>query len=234
MGQILPFDVGAMATPTSDLNKTIADQTQKASGAVFSVGFNIYKAIMDNHLAASDWKRYERAVPRMIGDLSKSFRAYSEGRERSKGGPAGGSTIVNYDPNDTEQMMEILAMTGGYQPLRVQARWDNILAKVEVEKYYDLQRNGLLEQLYEARSGGRKAEIDDVIKSIRQFNEQLPEEARGKKITSDTAAKSIQTRERSKVAREAGISTQRTNVPIDRAIDKLYPEATIDVRRAPR
>jgi len=231
MGQLSPVDIGAMMTPTQDLNKTISDQTQKASGAVFSVGFNIYKAIMDQHNEWSDWKRWERAVPRMIGDVSKSWRAYSEGRERSKGGPAGGSTIVNYDPNDTEQMMEILAMSAGYQPLRVQARWDNILAKVEVEKFYDLQRDTLLEQLYEARSGHRKEEIDDVVKSIRQFNEQLPEEARGKKITSDTATKSIQTRERAKVSREAGVPTQKANVPISRAIDKLYPESTVDVRK---
>jgi hypothetical protein len=231
LGMVAPFDVGKFATPVADQDRTIAEQTQKASGAVFSVAFNIYKAIMDSKLDKTDFKRWERAVPRQLADMSRSWRAYSEGRERSKGGPAGGSTIIPYDPRDTEQMMEILALAGGYQPLRLQARWDQIMAKVEVEKFYDFQRNGLLSQLYEARSGGRQPEIQKVIESIKEFNQGLPDFARGKTITSDTATKSLQAKERGRQAREAGVPTQRTNVPISREIDRLFPESTVDVRR---
>jgi hypothetical protein len=198
---------------------------------VFSVGFNMYKAIMDNHLSMTDPKRWERAVPRELGALSKMFRAYSEERERSKGGPAGGSTIVRYDRNDTEQMMEVLALGAGYQPLRVQARWDNILAKVEVEKYFDMQRNALLEQLHEAVSSKNPKTREDVVQSIRDFNKELPEWARGKAISSDTARRSVETRERGRISRESGVPTQKSNVPIAREIDKLFPESTIDVRK---
>lgn len=231
LGMIAPFDIGKFATPSADQDRVIAEQAQKASGAVFSVGFNIYKSIMDNKLPMSDFKRWERSVPRQLGDMSRMWRTYSEGRERSKGGPAGGSTIVPFDPRDTEEMMEILAMGMGYQPLRTQARWDSIMAKVEVEKFYDLQRNGLLNQLFEARSGKHEPEIQKVIQSIKEFNQGLPEEARGKAITSDTAHKSLQAKERGRVAREAGVPTQRTNVPISREIDRLFPESTVDVRR---
>ena len=127
--------------------------------------------------------------------------------------------------------MEVLAMTGGYQPLRLQARWDQIMAKAEVEKFYDLQRNGLLNQLFEARGSGRPQERERVIQAIKDFNQGLPEWARGASITGESAQKSLQARERARQGREAGVPTQRTKVPISREIDRLFPEATIDVRR---
>ena len=96
MGNIGLVDAGKIIQMlfgnTNDLNKNIAEQTQKASGAVFSVGFNMLRAAADNNLPLSDWKRWERAMPRMLGDLSQSWRTYSEGRERIHGGPAGGTT----------------------------------------------------------------------------------------------------------------------------------------------
>lgn len=231
MGNILPFEVGKLFQDTKDDNKLIADQTQKASGAVFSVGFNIYKALMDEKNAANDFKRWENAVPRALASASRSYRAFTENRERSKGGIQSASTIINYDPRDTEQMMEALALAGGYQPLRLQAKWDSILAKIEVTKFYDLQRDGLLRQLYEARAGGIAQEMQSVQESIRRFNSELPDWARGRAITPDMAVKSMEARARERLHREAGVPTQLTNVGISRHIDTLFPEATVDVRR---
>ncbi len=232
MGNILPVEVGKLFGPVKDVNSTIADQTQKASGAVFSVGFNIYKAIMDNHLEASDPKRWERAVPRALASTSRAFRVYGEGRERNtRGGPNSGVTVAPFDPRDTEQMMEILAMAGGYQPLRVQARWDSQLAKLEIIKFYDLQRQGLMHQMFEAVSGQNKAEIASVRDSIVKYNRELPPEARGKAISGEQLSQSMVARQRAKVTTEAGLSVQRGNVPLTRAVDKLYPEATVDVRK---
>ena len=230
-GMISPFDIGKALTPSTDQDRTTVEAIQRASGAVFSVGFNIYKAAMDNSLPMSDWKRWERAVPRQLGDMSRAWRFLSEGRERNRGGPGAGSTVVPFDPRDTEQMMEIMAAAGGYQPLRLQARWDQIIAKAEIEQFYDLQRNGLLSQLAEARGGKRPEEIEKVIGAIREFNSGLPEWARGRAITSDTARKSLDARERARVYREAGVPSQRTNVPLSREIDRLFPESTVDVRR---
>lgn len=231
MGNILPVDLGKMFEPTNDLNKTEADQAQKASGAVFSVGFNLYKALMDAHMQKTDVKTWEKAMPRALADVSRNYRALSEGRERGRGGPASAATIVSYDPRDTEQMMEAFALLGGYQPLRQQAKWDQIMAKAEVESFYDFTRKGLMEQYFEARKGGNAGEITKVRDEIVQFNKTLPEYARGMVITADGLLKSMQGHERQLQARERGTSTQKSKIPIDRYVNSLFPEATIDVRR---
>lgn len=207
------------------------EQVQKASGAVFGTGFNIYKALMDKDQEWNDPKRWERAVPRALGSTSRAFRAFTEGRERSRGGPNSASTIVNFDPRDTEHMMEILAMAAGYQPLRVQAQWDRIIAQKEVDTYWNLQRNGLLAQMFEAISGAQTKEVERVRNSIMQFNKELPDFAKGKIITSDTIKKSMDMRARQKDARESGVPAQKTSRGIAEHIQRLFPESTVDVRR---
>jgi len=247
LGNILPIELGKLMMPdTGDdrQNRVIAEQAQKASGAVFSVGFNIYKAIMDNSGADTrdwndpqrllDWKRWERAVPRALGATSKSFRAFNEERERGKGGVNSAPTIAEFNPRDTEQFGEIVAMAMGYQPLRVQAKWDSIIAKVEATKFFDMQREHLLAQAFEARKGGDKKEIEDVYTSIKRYNQELPEFARGKAISSDTIKRSLEARQRSLTAKESGTPVQKSNIGISRRIDELFPEATVDVRRVPR
>lgn len=231
MGNILPVEIGKMMQPTDKLDKTIADQAEKASGAVWSVGFNLYKALMDTHMEASDPKRWERAIPRALGSASRSYRAFTEGRERGKGGPNSAPTIVSYDVRDTEQMMEALALAGGYQPLRQQAKWDSIIAKAEVTAFYDFTRKGLMEDFFEARKGKNPEEIAKVRDTIMKFNRELPDYAKGKAITGDALTKSMQTRERSLQSREMGVPMQKTNVGISKHIDVLFPETTVDVRK---
>jgi hypothetical protein len=231
LGPLLPVELGKLFDPTDDVNRTIAEQGQRASGAVFSVGFNIYKAIMDNKLAATDPKRWERAIPRELGDLTRTWRAFNEGRERSRGGVQSAPTIAEFNWRDSEQAAEMLAMATGYQPLRMQAKWDMIMAQVEVQKFYEMQQKTLFGQLFEARKGGNQAETSDVLESIRRFNRELPPIARGYTITQENATKSIQGRERELIARERGIPTQKRNVPIARHVNELFPETTVDVRR---
>lgn len=236
MGNILPFEVGKLMSPQKDVNATIAEQTQKASGAVFSVGFNAYKALQ-NQGDEEGMKRWEHAMPRALSSASRSYRAFTEGRERGKGGPNSAPTIVPFDTRDTrdtrdtEQMMEALAMAAGYQPLRVQAKWDSILAKVEVQKFYDMRREALLHQMFEATSGKIPQEIDAVRKDIIKYNQELPAFAKGKAILPETLQTSIEARQRSRISKEIGTPAQATNVGISRYVDTLFPETTVDVRR---
>jgi len=230
MGPLLGFSPGAlMSAEGRDTHREVAEQVQKASGAVFGLGFNIFYALSSEH-SWSDFKKYERAVPRALGSLSKSYRAYSEGRERGRGGPNSAPTIVPYDVRDPEQMMEVIFMGMGYQPLRQQSRWDNILAKVEVEKFYDGRRTGLLAAYDEARSGQNPAEIDKVVSSIQRFNAELPDFARGMSIDADTIRTSMENRARTRSLRELGLPTQKRKIGISQEIDRLYREGAVDVR----
>lgn len=230
-GPLSPIDFGKMIDPSADINQVLAEQGQRAAGAAFGMAFNAYKVLMDKENDWSDMKRWEKGLPRMVGALSKAYRAYSEGRERS-GKPASGSTLVNYDKRDTEQMMEVIALALGYNNLRTSSKWDEIIAQQEHVAFIDFQRDALMDQLYEAVKGRNSEEHSQVIKRIQEFNNGIRgTEDRGKVITRESAEQSIKARERERVARERGIPTQKSNIPIAREFQRLFPETTIDVQR---
>lgn len=233
-GSVLPVDLGAFTG--EDVDRAIAQQAQKASGAVFSVGFNLIRFLADNQYGYGDVKRWERIFPRALRSATQSFRALREGRERVKGGPAGGSTLLSFDTRDPMAMAEvygeIAAMAMGYQPTRKSARWENILAEIEVEKYYDVQKKMLYQQYWEAVKGQRQEEISSAINAVGDYNKSLPDFARGQKITGPMLHDSIKARAKAEQQREAGIPGKK-NIGIKQEINRLYPGGAIDVRKAP-
>lgn len=240
MSHFLPFELGKLLDPGKNQDKALAEQTQRASGAVFSVGFNLYKALQGDSGAVNgpndpkwwaEWKRWEKTIPRALKDTSHAMRAFVEGRERGKGGPESAPTIVPFDPRDTEQMSEIIGLGLGFTPRRLQEKWDSIMAKVEVQGYFDVKREALLQQMFEATSGKDPKEIESVTKDIRKFNSELPDFARGKGISFDTVQNSIRTRALQKNARESGVPFQKSNIGISQHIDALFPGTVIDVRK---
>ena len=72
--------------PTQEMcDAVIGAQAQKASGAVFGAGFNIYRALVNHKLDVEDSKRWEKAVPRALGSVMKALPGwYGRGRN----GPA--------------------------------------------------------------------------------------------------------------------------------------------------
>lgn len=227
LGHILPIDMGTLFGPERDQARAIADNTQRASGAAFGVGFNMYKALTDGALEWNDFKRWEKALPRTLASISKSWRAYDEGHERNRLG----NSVVRFDVNDPRELMEVLAMAMGYQPLRLSATWDRIIAEREAVMFWDLRRQGLMRQAYQAARSGDREQVKSVQEAIRKFNADLPQEARGKAITADALRQSFQTRARNQNLQEGGLSPQRSNNPIIREIQRLHPEAEVDVRK---
>lgn len=227
LGQISPVPVeglfGVMAA--RDQARAIAESTQRASGAVFSTGFNMYRALTDAKLDWNDMKRWERAMPRFAASASKAWRSFSEGQERDRAG----NPVIRYDVNDPRQMMEVLALGLGYQPLRLTAQWDRRFAEMEAITFWNLKREALLRQLWTARES--KEDYARVYDAVRKYNETLPPEARGKAISPETIRRSFAAKARSVRARESGIPRVKADIPIVREIQRLYPEAEVDVRR---
>lgn len=233
-GQVLPIDLLKVFSPGEDLNSTIASQAQKASGAAFSVAFNMYKAIFDHRYQWTDMKRWERAMPRALGDVSEAIRNAREGRERIRGGPGAGTTVLTYDWRDPEQAMELVARALGYNTVRSSVKWDMTLTQMEAKAYWDMQRKGYLGSLDEAVGGGRKSEIEKAQAAIVEFNKHArkvgrPEQA----ISAETMEKSLTQRGIVKQKTEANIPLAGKDIPMYREIQRLYPGATIDVRRPP-
>ena len=229
LGQISPVDFGQLGGPagTANSEKVIAQQTQRASGAAFGVPFAIYKALTDGQLAWNDFKRWQSAMPRELGALTKSYRAFSEGQERNRAGNA----VVRFDVSDPQQMMEVLGMAAGFNSTRLSAQWDLIVAQREAIQYWDLRKQGLMRQAWAARKSGDKESWGQVLGAIRKFNTDLPKEARLKAITADMLRGSFTARARAGNAQESGVPTHRSDIPIVQEIQRLYPEAQVDVRR---
>jgi hypothetical protein len=131
--------------------------------------------------------------------------------------------VVKFDPADTEQMMEVLARAAGFQPRRLTEEWGRIQAVSEAAAFWDLRRQGLMRQFAETirtqDSEGRAA----VIEAIKKFNNDLPNEARAKKITSDALHASVQQRMRVRALQEQGLPAAKSNIPIARELEKYYP-----------
>lgn len=233
MGRLLPFEIGKVLDP-NDPTKALSEQGQKASGAIFGLGFNFYKFLTDKDHSWTDAKRWEKAIPRALAGVSRAYRAFSEGRERSGPGQESASTLLRYDTRDPEQMAEIVSMGMGFMPTRQTAQWDLIRARTEVEEGFKTSRTMLLRQFDEARLGGIDKEREKVIQSIRDFNKDLPPWAKGFSISSDTIRESVQTRARTRNLREMGLPAQKSGVGTARHIQELFPESTVDVRRLPR
>jgi hypothetical protein len=231
-GTLLPVELGKLfGAPTQSQDKVIADQVQKASGALFGAGFNIYKALTSTQYAWDDAKRYERAVPRALASVSKAYRVGTEGQERS----ATGSTVVRYDVRDTEQLMEVIGIAAGYVPARQSLQWDRILASQDAVKLWHIRREGLMKQYGNAVLGGDPKEIPRVRDAIVQFNRGLPPEARGQAITGESIQKSVAMKARNRAAQEGELSLNPRDAPIMRKVQQLYPESqSKGPRRVPK
>jgi hypothetical protein len=232
MGRLLlGVELGKLLSP-GDTDRAIAEQSQKASGAIFGYGFNLYKFLVDKDSNWKDAKDWERIMPRALASASRAYRVYSEGRERvGSAGPNAASTVLPYDRRDTEQFAEIVAMGLGFQPTRQTGQWDFVRAKRESEEYFETSRGVLLGQFAETLYSKDETERKKVIESIKEFNKELPQWAKGMSITPDTVKQSMQTRVRTRTLQEQGLPAQKSKVGIARHIQELFPESTVDVRR---
>jgi len=221
LGDVLPANAGELWGPHKDVNSVIAKESQSVSGAAFGFWFDVYKMMSDSQLSWTDAKRYEQVAPHWMANASRAYRWYSERRERDRGG----NTVVKFDPNDTTQMMEILARTLGYNPTRMTQAYDRNSAAREVETYWDLRHEGLLRQAWEAKKSGDKEEYSRVVSAIRSFNGQLPDEAKTKAISADQMRQFFESRARASALVEAGLPAQKKNIPIQKSIQRIYPEA---------
>jgi hypothetical protein len=231
VGTLLPVELAKLfGPPLQSSEKALAEQGAKASGAMFGVGFAMYNALRDQQLNCNDTKRWERAMPRAIGNVAKAYRAYTDEGLRSRSG----AERIKVDPRDNLGMAEIIGMGMGYTPYRQSLEGEKLMSKLDAVKIWDIRREDLMRQFGNAALGKDAAEKTRVIQGIREFNKTLPPEAKGKAITSETLEKSVENRATKRVMEEKGLSTKKSDIPIMRAEDKLYPESQRTTRPVPR
>jgi len=228
MGNILPVQGADLLGPGVDPNKGIADTAQNAAGAAYGIGFNIYRALANSQLSWKDFKRWEQALPRAMGNVSKMYRAFAEGEERSQLG----DQIISYDVTDPQQMAEAIGRGLGFQPLRLTAEWDRMKAQTEVATYWQTRREMLTRQFNAAVKAQDVEAKALLIESIRKFNADLPKEMKPYAITGDGLRQGAGASVKGgKMVEQLGARSRR-DLPLTKEIQRLYPEATaIDARR---
>lgn len=230
--KLLPVQVGKLLSPFQDPREVVSEQGARASGAVFSVAFNMYKALMGSKEEFSDTKRWEKAVPRAAAGISKTFRAFTEERERFGGtAPSSARTLVKYDMRDTEQIAEVIFRGMGFRPLRESTEWDFHHAKLEHRQFIEGTRKLLLEQLFETIKDKDDKGKQSVIGDIRKFNERVRgTDDRAYAITGEGIQRSMQQRARELALSEAGLSGKKREIPVIRGLRELYPRA-VEIQR---
>lgn len=227
MGTILPVDFSVLGEQTQSTDALIAKQAQKVSGAFFGAGFNIYRALMNYKVDPDDTKRWERAMPRALGDLAEAYRVGTQGAETR----ADGSKSVTYDVRDPQQVAEVIGIGMGYTPYRktLQREIDN--AQYDAVKTWEIRQQSIIRQFGNAILGKDEAEIAKVKAALTKFNDSLPTEAKGFAVTGDMIQKSVETKATSRAYREEGLSTRERDIPVMQNAAKLYPESQRKLRK---
>lgn len=219
MGKLVPGLAAFMDPRGSSFTEMLGEVTREIAGPLLGVPLAIYNSAVDSALPSDDPKRWERAMPRALKDVSRSSRYLAEKRERD----TRGATVVHFDPNDISDQMDALAVGLGFQPTQLTRQWDAIQAQREVQMYWTGQRKLLL------NAYGRAARLKDVEgkqdarAAIKEFNQEVPDA--GLKITQDTLQKSLRTRERERRAKESRTPTQKSLRGVSREVQELFPEA---------
>ena len=114
LGRIIP-GLRELGSHGMDFDRALSRATTQAAGAAFGIGFNMMKAMTDDSLPLDDFKRWERAMPNAIGNLTRAIRLGKEERERSRTG----ATVVDFDITDPDHIAELVAKGLGFQPTRL-------------------------------------------------------------------------------------------------------------------
>lgn len=226
LGRVIP-GAQAFSRPDADFSDFFSEAAAGAGGAIFGVGFNALKAMMDDRLPIDDFKRWERAMPTSLRNVSKAARFALEGRERSRTG----ATVLEFNPLAVEDAAELIGITLGFQPTQLTRKWDLIAAQEDARLYWDVRRQQLLNEYDHARNIAKdRSAIKAVLADIKEYNREVP--GSRKRITGKTLAKSNKSRSQDRRLRSRGIPTEKGDIPIFRETERLFP--SIDFEDAPR
>lgn len=227
MGQISPVPLGVLG-PQRSPEAALARSAERASGPIGGYAFNVYKALTNTQLEVDDPKRWERVVQREMGAISRSYRAFSEGVERTPDG----TTIATFNSRDTEQFLEMVGMAMGFTPTRLSAKYDLIAEQREVNAFWDLKRQAIIMQYRRAIQGKDDEEIQDAVGALKRYNREVPREFAGKIIRAESLRKSVRESTRMRVRKELGLGANKSEFGVNRTLQSSHPLASeaIEVR----
>jgi hypothetical protein len=206
----------------ADFDTVVGEFTQEGVGATFSIPLGIIRALADTSMETTDLKRWEQAMPAALGSVSRAIRYGSEGQERTRSG----AQLQEFDPTHPEHMVEIAARALGFTPTRVSQAWDHTIMQREAASFWQMRRLNLLNQYNWARESGDREAVQDFYAAMRRFNQQVPREFAGLRMTQESLTRSYNARERSRTNFEQNRPTSTMMGAVHRSVDRLHPEVS--------
>lgn len=223
LGRLLPVDVGKMFKPGTKWTDTLASAADTAAGAAYSVPLAMIKALSATDMETTDFKRWEGAMPTALRNLSKVARLTMNGGDTNKMG----AVTLPFDGEDPEQAGEIIATSLGFQPTRVSQHYDRQTASREIDAFWQTRKQLLLRQAYRDKFVHQDDKaFDATLEQIKAFNKEAIDPRYV--ITRQTLQSSLKARALDEVKVESG---QNVSPAMTGAMDKMYPESKVVVRK---
>ena len=213
LGRVVPGLEPAVAG-TGDFNTRMAGVTEDVGGAGVGIVTSILKALADDN--PDNWKRFERALPTAIKNLSAASRWYEQGGETT----GSGAKLVSMDPNDPEDFFQIIARGLGFQSTEVAQERELTWTQREHAKYWQLRRNGIMAQYDFALRTGDKEVLADMRQALLDFNKTVP--IPGLVITGKDIGQSVRARAQGRFKEEAGLPQSLRQYQLYEDIKKTY------------
>lgn len=193
MGRIIP-GLEALAQEGKFSDRVLSGSTD-ISGAGISFAINVMQAIADDN--PNTLLRFQRALPAAFQNLSKSAEIAEHGGRIDKTG------AVVSELSTSDAMLQAL----GFNPAKSSTEMKEFHAKKQLVLYWQTRRATLMEQYWYAGYIANDREgLADVRNAIREFNASAPD--RALMVTHDDISRSVKARQRAKLMREKGLTTQ--------------------------
>jgi hypothetical protein len=203
-----------------DFDEVMGEFTQEGVGPTFAIPIGIMRAVADSSMEPTDLRRWEQAMPATLASISRAVRYGTEGRERTRTG----AQLVGFDRNDPEHLAEIVARSLGFTPTRVSQAWDHTIMQREAAAFWQGRRLALFNQYNWARESGDREALRDFYDAMRRYNQQVPRELAGLRVTQENLNRSYDARERARTRFENNQPVANSMGPVYREIDRLHPE----------
>jgi len=232
MGTVVPGLQAILKGADGNFESMMGRAATDIAGASFGIAINMVKFLTDTQLPIDDAKRWERAMPRALKNVTRSMRylpedvamakltgafVEPEGRERTRTG----ATVFEFNGSDAEHLAEIAFQGMGFSITRANREWNEVIARAEVERYWAGRRGMLLTQywhtLYTDDPDARK----DVLRAVRAFNKILPFGEMG--ISSESLRDSRKARTRTMLLQQNKVATTKRFRRLGQATGELYP-----------
>lgn len=224
--RIIPGSPTAMLTPGADWNTAVTKATEGLAGAAFGIPLNILKAVSNDDLSLTDFKRWEGALPRSLRLLTRNARLAVEGGERDRRL----NQYIEYDLDSPFDRAELIAQGLGFQTLRQVQSWDLNMAQREIEAFNEIRRQGLIDEAYRARFFENDSEAySAALAEIKRYNSSVHDPKL--RIGPETLKRSFKSRLSRKQAVEAGRPPE-VSPSVLKETNTLYPQTeTLYVRK---